>query len=326
MTSMSGGERKVYTLALNPAIDRTFWIDRLDFDESNRVKRECRYPGGKGIDVSRVLTNLGLPNVALGFYGGYTGQELEARLACEGVMTDLINVEGETRTNIIVHEDQTGRHLLLTASGPEVTSKEMDALFDRLGGLEDASVFAIGGSMPPGAGDDTYRRIISMLRKKGVTTFLDADGEALRLGIEAGPDYIKPNRYELGELVGRELDGIDDVVEAAGSLRSSGVGTVLASMDADGMVLVGEGQALWAQTPKVEVVNTIGVGDSAVAGFIYGLVTGLGPSESLRYGTAAGTATVLKPGTARAGKDDVLAILPRITVKDLTREGYVRAR
>jgi len=326
MTSMSGGERKVYTLALNPAIDRTFWIDRLDFNESNRVKRECRYPGGKGIDVSRVLTNLGLPNVAMGFYGGYTGQELEARLACEGVMTDLIEVDGETRTNIIVHEDRTGRHLLITASGPKVTSREMDTLFDKLSGLEDASVFSIGGSMPPGAGEDTYGRIISMLRKKGITTFLDAEGEALRLGIEAGPDYIKPNRYELGELAGRELHGIDDVVEAASSLRSSGAGTVLASLDADGMVLIGEERALWARTPKVEVVNTIGVGDSAVAGFIYGLVNGLGPLESLRYGTAAGTATVLKPGTARAGKDDVLAMLPKITVKDLTKEGYVRAR
>ena len=109
-------------------------------------------------------------------------------------------------------------------------------------------------------------------------------------------------------------------------LARSSARTVLASLDADGMVLIGEERALWARTPKVEVVNTIGVGDSAVAGFIYGLVNGLGPLESLRYGTAAGTATVLKPGTARAGKDDVLAMLPKITVKDLTKEGYVRAR
>lgn len=315
----------IYTLALNPAIDRTFWVERIDFEESNRVKQECRYPGGKGIDVSRVLTNLGLPNVALGFSGGYTGHELEHRLACEGVKTDLIKVSGETRTNIVVHEEATGRQFLLTANGPRVTPEEMNILFDKLDSLEDASVVAIGGSLPPGAGDDTYYKAIKALRNRGITTLLDADGDALRQGIKARPDYVKPNRFELSELVGRELRGFDEIVEAAESIRSAGVGTVLASMGADGMVMVGEERIYWARSPKVEVVNTVGVGDSAVAGFTYGLVTGLGPQESLRFGVAAGTATVLKPGTARADRGDILAMLPRIELKDLTRERYVRA-
>jgi 6-phosphofructokinase 2 len=326
MISEPHRELKVYTLALNPAIDRTFWVDRIDFDESNRVKRECRYPGGKGIDVSRVLTNLGLPNVSLGFSGGYTGHELEHRLACEGVETDLIGVSGETRTNIIVHEESTGRQILLTASGPEVTRQEMDALFDRLDRLEDASMVAIGGSLPPGAGEDTYRQVIIALRKKGITTFLDADGAALKRGIEAGPDYIKPNRHELGELVGRQLHGIGEVVEAARSVRDMGVGTVLASVDADGMVMVSGEHVYWAAPPRVEVVNTVGVGDSAVAGFIYGLITGLRLPESVALGTAAGTATALKPGTARASREDVLAMLPKVVSRDLTRETYVRAK
>jgi 6-phosphofructokinase 2 len=326
MTRPPVPEGKVYTLALNPAIDRTFWVDRIDYDESNRVKQECRYPGGKGIDVSRVLTNLGVPNVAMGFSGGYTGHELEHRLACEGVVSDMVYVSGETRTNIIIHEVSTGRQIILTASGPQVTSEEMEALLEKVDGLEDASLVVIGGSLPPGAGADTYRTIIGRLRKRGITTFLDADGEALRKGIEAGPEYIKPNRHELGGLVGRELHGVEEVIEAAMSVRSAGVGTVLASMDADGMVLVGEGQVLWALPPKVEVVNTVGVGDSAVAGFVYGLVTGLGAQESVRWGAAAGTATVLKPGTARASKEDIMAMLPRISLKDLKRESYVRAR
>lgn len=317
---------KVYTLALNPAIDRTFWVDRIDFDESNRVRQECRYPGGKGIDVSRVLTSLGVPNVAMGFSGGYTGHELEHRLACEGVVTDLVSVSGETRTNIIVHENETGRQALITASGPEITGEEMEELFDKLDRLEDASLVAIGGSIPPGAGADAYRNIIGRLRKKGLVTMLDADGEALRMGIEAGPGYIKPNRHELSELVGQELHGIEDVIEAAGTIRSGGVGAVLASMGAEGMVLVSEEGTYWAVPPRVDVVNTVGVGDSSVAGFIYGLVTGLSLQECVRYGAAAGTATTLKPGTARASGDEIRAMVPRVVLKDLMRERYVRAK
>ncbi|MBI0583154.1 MAG: 1-phosphofructokinase [Methanomassiliicoccus sp.] len=316
-TNGQGGT--VYTLALNPAIDRTFWVDRIDYEEANRVQQECRYPGGKGIDVSRVLTNLGLPNMAMGFVGGYTGEELERRLACEGVITDLVPISGETRTNIIVHENSTGRQILLTASGPEVSPAEMNALLAKLGALEDAGMVAMGGSLPPGAGADTYRRIIEMMKEKGIITLLDADGEALREGIKAGPDYIKPNRFELSELVGRPLPDVEDVVEAAEGIRSGGVGMVLASMAAEGMVLVGNGQRYWAVPPRVDAVNTVGVGDSAVAGFIYGLAMKKGAPESLRYGSAAGTATALKPGTARAGKEDVMAMLPRVAIRDISR-------
>ena len=274
MSPVTGLEgKRIYTMALNPAIDRTFWVDRIDYEESNRVKQECRYPGGKGIDVSRVLTNLGVPNVALGFSGGYTGHELEHRLACEGVTTDLVSVSGETRTNIIVHETSTGRQILLTASGPEVTAEEIDELFVKLEGLDNAGLVAIGGSLPPGAGPDTYARMIATLRRNGIMTFLDADGKAMREGIMAGPDFIKPNRHELSELVGRDLPGLDDVLGAAEEVRSWGVGTVLASMAADGMVMVGAEVRCWARPPAVDVVNTVGVGDSSVAGFIHGLFT-----------------------------------------------------
>ncbi|MDW5563525.1 MAG: 1-phosphofructokinase [Methanomassiliicoccus sp.] len=325
MNDRGAAGTRVYTLALNPAIDRTFWVDRIDYEESNRVRQECRYPGGKGIDVSRVLTGLGVPNIALGFSGGYTGHELEHRLACEGVATDLIPVSGETRTNVIVNESSTGRQILLTASGPEVTRQEMDALIAKIQRLDDAFMVAIGGSLPPGAGADTYGRLITMLRGQGIITFLDADGEAMRHGVAAGPDYIKPNRHELGEMVGRELGSTEEVIGAAEEVQAQGVGTVLASMGAEGMVMVDGERAYWASPPAVEAVNNVGVGDSAVAGFIYGLASGMGAVDCLRHGTAAGTATALKPGTARASRADILAMLPRIRTKELEREAYVRA-
>jgi 6-phosphofructokinase 2 len=216
----------IYTLALNPAIDRTFWVDRIDYEESTRVQMECRYPGGKGIDVSRVLTNLEVPNNALGFVGGFVGEELQCRLISEGVRTDFIRISGETRTNIIVHERSTGRHLLLTASGPEIAPYELGTLFSKIEGLEDPSLLAIGGSLPPGVHPEAYRRIIWAMKKRGTVTLLDADGDALRVGIQAGPAYIKPNRRELSQLVGRELVGLSDILDAAEGVRSQGVDTV----------------------------------------------------------------------------------------------------
>ncbi len=309
----------IYTLALNPAIDRTFWVEKIDYEESNRVHQECRYAGGKGIDVSRVLTNLGIPNIAMGFIGGFAGDELEYRLTNEGVHTAFLRISGETRTNIIVHESSTGRQILLTASGPEVTPHELGSLLKRMQRLENPTIVVIGGSLPPGVHPEVYRKIISMLKQRGVTTLLDADGDALRIGIEGGPDYIKPNIHELSELVGRDLAGIEDIQRAAEEVRGHGVGTVLTSMGPQGIVMVGEGEPSWAIPPKIKAVNTVGVGDSAVAGFIYGLASGLDLRRSLVYATAAGTATTLKPGTARCTKEDVMEMLPRIRFEKLPR-------
>lgn len=308
----------IYTLALNPAIDRTFWVDRIDYDDSNRVQRECRYPGGKGIDVSRVLTNLGLPNRALGFVGGFAGDELECRLISEGVDGDFIRISGETRTNIVIHESVPGRQILLTTSGPEISPYELGKLLAQIENLKDPSLIAIGGSLPPGVHPEIYRRLIATAKKKGARTVLDADGEALKVGIQGKPDYIKPNIHELGRLVGRELTGVEDIVEGAESVRRQGVGTVLASWGANGMVMVGEQVRYLAVPPKVKAVNTVGVGDSTVAGFIYGLATGLDPVGCLVFAVGAGTATTLKPGTARAGREDILAMVPRVGVKDLS--------
>jgi 6-phosphofructokinase 2 len=155
------------------------------------------------------------------------------------------------------------------------------------------------------------------MRRRGARTILDADGEALKVGIQGHPDFIKPNIHELGRLVGRELTDLEDIVESAEEVRVQGVGTVLVSWGAKGMVLIGEGERYMAVPPRVQAVNTVGVGDSAVAGFIYGLANGLETKECLRFAAAAGTATTLKRGTARAGREDVMAMVPRVGLKEL---------
>ncbi len=311
----------IYTLALNPAIDRTFWVERIDFEESNRVQEEGRYAGGKGIDVSKVLTNLGVPNTALGFIGGYAGDELESRLTNEGVRSSLDRIGGETRTNIIVHERSTGRQLVLTASGPTITHHELSTLLRRLDRLDDPKFLAIGGSLPPGVHPQAYCQMISMFRERGVPTLLDADGDALKAGIEGSPDFIKPNLHELSELMGRALTGTSAIVEAAEEVRERGVSTVLTSLGAQGMLLVGDGVRYRAIPPQVDAVNLVGVGDSAVAGFIYGLTTGQDLGRCLICAVAAGTATALKPGTARASREDVMEMIPRVRLEDLSGSG-----
>ncbi|NLI74146.1 MAG: 1-phosphofructokinase [Euryarchaeota archaeon] len=310
----------IYTLALNPAIDRTMWVGKMDFRTTTRVRRESRYPGGKGVDVSRVLTAMGISNVALGFVGGFVGEELECRLGYEGVRTDMIKVSGETRTNIIVNETSNGRHLLLTAKGPRVDPYELGTLFRKIENLSDPTMMAVGGSLPRGIHPDTYRRVITIMKRKGAITILDADGENLRSGIEACPDYIKPNRHEMSELVGRPLSTLDEFIQAAEEVRSWGVGTVLVSLGPDGMMLVADGQRYLASPPKVDVVNSVGLGDSAVAGFMYGLANRLDLKDCLIHGTAAGTATAMKHGTARANKDDVMKIVPMIDFKNLMED------
>ncbi len=222
-----------------------------------------------------MLTGLGVANITLGFIGGFAGDEMECRLASEGVHSDFVRISGETRTNIILHETNTGRQTPSHHQRTKVTPYELGSLLKKMDELKDASIIAMGGSLPTGVPPETYRRTILMFKSKGVSTLLDADGDALRTGIEGGPDYIKPNLHELSQLVGRELSGIDDITEAAEWVRSKGVGTVLVSMGADGILLVGENKRYWAVPPKIEAVNTVGVGDSSVAGFVYGLATGL---------------------------------------------------
>jgi len=216
-------EGMIYTMALNPAIDRTMWVERMDFHATTRVRRESRYPGGKGIDVSRVLTGLGVPNVALGFVGGFVGEELEFRLGYDGVQTDMVRISRETRTNIIVNETAgKGRHLLLTAKGPKINPYELCSLFRKIESLSEPTMMAVGGSLPRGVNPDAYRRIITTMKRKGAITILDADGENLRCGIKACPDYIKPNRHEISELVGRKLSTLDEFIQAAEEVRSHG--------------------------------------------------------------------------------------------------------
>ena len=302
----------IYTITLNPALDRTLWVEKIQPDDSNRIEREERYAGGKGIDVSKVLTTLGTNNKALGFVGGFAGEELEGMLLNKGITYDFIRVSCETRTNIIVNDISNGAQTVFTARGPEINPHELRRLVHKVENLDKPEVVVVSGSLPPGVHPEIYRKIVEMAKSRGAKVILDTDGDAMKVGIQGCPDAIKPNVHELSRLVGMELKEMDEIISAASGVREQGVGIVLVSMGARGVLLVAGKEQYLASPPEVKVKNTIGAGDSAVAGFVYGLVQGKTLKEALTYAVAAGTATTLRSGTALCEKDDVLKLVPKI--------------
>jgi 6-phosphofructokinase 2 len=308
----------IYTITLNPALDRTMEVDGLVADDANRILREARYAGGKGIDVSRVIAELGGESVALGFIGGYDGLELEGRLINEGVLCDFTRIGGETRTNIILVDRKNKTQIMLNAAGPKITPAEIGLFFEKIRSLpHDVEFVAISGSVPPGVSTNIYAQLITTLKGMGIRVALDADGELLRHGYKANPFLIKPNIHEFQRLTGIRSTEINDLREKARHILEGGIEIVLISMGPKGIVGVTRDEALWVIPPQVEVVSAVGAGDSAVAGFIYALAKRMAFQESLILATAAGTAAVKTPGTALCKLKDVAKIKRELTIEKL---------
>jgi len=259
-----------------------------------------------------VLTTLGVTNKALGFTGGFDGEELEGRLVNEGISCDFIRISGETRINLVVNDMKTGNQTIFSARGPEIKPFEIMQMIHKVEKLDNPEIVIISGSLPPGVHPEIYRKIIEIIKGKGARVVLDTDGDALRASIQSIPDIIKPNVHELSRLSGTSLKNMKEILDTAGDISRKGISTILVSMGAKGILLVSENEQYLAAPPKVNVVNTIGAGDSAVAGFVYGIVSGKSPGESLAYAVAAGTATTLRPGSALCTKDDFLKLIPMV--------------
>ncbi|MBZ4660086.1 MAG: fructose-phosphate kinase [Desulfacinum sp.] len=308
----------IYTVTLNPALDRTLVVDRLVEDDTVRIRKETYYAGGKGIDVSRVIRELEGHSVALGFVGGYDGSHLEGLLINAGVLTDFVRIGGETRTNIIVKEAETGRQFVLSAGGPEVRAAEIGELYHQILRLPDMEYMVLSGSLPRGVSPNVYGQLVLAARKKGAFVMLDADGEALREALNYRPHCIKPNRHELSRLVGRDVSSQEEILAACREIHRRGVPLVLVSRGKDGLILsCAEGPAIQAVGPAVQVDSTVGAGDSAVAGFILAHSRGRSLEECVRLACAAGTATAMTPGTELCHRRTVEELLSQITVEVL---------
>ncbi len=307
----------IYTVTLNPALDRTFYVDKLIPYESIKVLREERYAGGKGIDVSRVIKQLGGESIAIGFLGGYTGREMEGRLLNEGVVGHFVWIKGETRTNVIVHTKEGGEEIRFNCPGPEVSPQELADLVHHCRHLRPKPEFVvISGSVPEGVDPIIYQELIILFESQGARVILDTYGEALKKGLPGTPFMIKPNRRELAGLVGRELPTIDDVVSAGEELLKY-VKVVAVSLGPEGLVGITRKGTYHAVPPAVEAKNTVGAGDSAVAAMVLALKDGHDIPEVLRRGAAAGTASTLTTGTATIRLEDFHSVLERTTVRKI---------
>ncbi len=292
-------------------------LERLLEDDTTRVVSEKHYAAGKGIDVSRVITELDGRSVALGLVGGYDGLQLEGLLINAGVMISFTRISGETRTNIILREAGAGRQYMISASGPEISPTEIADFYRQILSIQDMTYLVMSGSLPRGVTPNIYGQLIVAAKKLGAFTMLDADGKALKEAVEFQPTCIKPNIHELSRLLGRDLQSDPGILDACRELHSLGIPFILVSRGKEGLILSAGKTRLKAAAPAVDVESTVGAGDSAVAGFILAHSRGKSLDECLRLSAAAGTATAKTPGTELCHRDTVEELLPRVTVEEI---------
>lgn len=309
----------IVTLTLNPAVDQTVWVDRLQVGTVNRFRSPQLDPAGKGINVSRMAHRLGWPTIAFGFLAGEIGLIAHKALDDEGVQHHFVYVPGQTRLNVTVVDEASNMSTSLYGPGPAIDREHLARLDDLLQfWMQAGRVLVLAGSLPPGLPDDAYVTYIRLAQSKYVRAILDADDEPLRLGVEAKPYLIKPNIAEAERLLGRSLPDLRAVVEGATELVRTGIAVVVVSMGAQGAVCA-QGNKVWqAIPPKVERLSTVGSGDSLVAGLAVAAARGDDIVEGLRLGSAAGAATAMTPGTALGTAEAVAALLPQVQITELT--------
>ena len=289
----------IYTVTFNPAIDYVVRLDReLKVGDVNRARGEDCVLGGKGINVSGVLAELGCESVALGFVAGETGAWLERGLAAQGLKTDFVHLEhGMTRINVKIKAEKETE---LNGAGPDIPEGAMQALETKLDRLQKDDILILAGSIPASLAQTTYERLLARLEGRGVRAVVDATRDLLVNVLRYRPFLIKPNNHELSEIVGIKLTNDNEVVTAAKMLQEKGARNVLVSMAGDGALLLDEqGGVHRIGCPKGTVVNSVGAGDSMVAGFVAGYQQSGGNYDTaLRLGTACGSATAFSLGLA----------------------------
>ena len=287
----------VYTVTFNPSLDYIVSVEGFQLGKTNRTAKEQMLPGGKGINVSTVLKNLGIPNIALGFSAGFTGEEIKRRVEEMGLASDFINLQnGYSRINVKM-KDFDGTEI--NGQGPDISPAETEKLLEKLDGLKEGDVLVLAGSIPRTMPDSIYSDILRRLDGKGILTVVDATGELLLHVLEYSPFLIKPNNHELGEIFQEKLETREDVVPYARKLQEKGARNVLVSMAGQGAVLLDEmGQVHMLPVPKGKLVNAVGAGDSMVAGFLAGWLTKKDYEYAFRMGISAGSASAFSENLA----------------------------
>ena len=303
----------IYTVTLNPALDKTVEIPGMALDTVNRITEMRTDPGGKGINVSKVIAKLGGESCAVGILGGGSGKMLEKLIEGEPFATRFRFVEGQTRTNIKIIDRERHTNTDINEPGLTVTDADLDALLrELLAEVRAGDIVVLAGSLPKGAPQDIYRSWTAACKKAGARVFLDADGALLAEGLKAAPYLIKPNDDELSRLAGKKLETLEELTAEGRRLLERGIERVVISLGGRGALYLRKGSTIYAEGLRVPVGSTVGAGDSVVAALAYAEAQGLSEEEAVRLSTAAGAANVMCSGTQAAEREAVEALLPKV--------------
>ncbi|PLR66061.1 1-phosphofructokinase [Bacillus sp. UMB0893] len=278
----------IYTCTLNPSIDYVVKVNNFKEGHLNRTESANVYPGGKGINVSRVLKRLGTENTALGFAGGFTGQFIKEFLSSEGITHDFIDVSDLTRINVKLKSNEETE---INGQGPVITEEQKSKLLQKIDSLNADDVLVLAGSIPSALEENFYEKIAAKCRSNGVKVVIDTSGNSLRSTFSSRPFLIKPNHHELGELFETQISTVEEAVHYGRKLIEEGVQNIIVSMAEKGAVFMNDNQAYFANVPIGNVKNSVGSGDSVVAGFIAGFMQHQDYQKAFQKGVASGSAT-----------------------------------
>lgn len=295
----------IYTITFNPALDYISQVDQFEIGKINRTKTEKILPGGKGLNVSIVLNNLGLESTALGFIAGFTGEELQKRMEEYGIKTDFVKVkQGITRINVKVSSNE---ETALNGNGPEIAEEEIQELLEKIEKIKKEDIVILAGNVPKCINNNIYEIICVNLERNGVTFIVDATRELLINILKYRPFLIKPNKEELEETFKVKLKTKEDIITYAKKLQLMGAQNVLTSLGGDGAILItSKDEVYFSKAPKGKVVNTVGAGDSMIAGFIAGYEKSGDIEQAFKMGIATGSASAFSMDLATAEQVDSL--------------------
>lgn len=307
--------KKIITITLNPSIDKTITIEKLMPNGLNRVKSSRLDPGGKGINVARVLSNFGADVEVSGLIAGNQGILLKDYLKKAGIQFDFLDIKGETRTNLKIFDESVNKTTEINETGFFVDDETLSNFKNKFTEIiKEASVVVICGSIPPGVPSDFYAECIKIAKAEGVKTILDADGNALFEGLKAIPYAVKPNIHELEAFLGRRLSGTKDVADAARELIEKGIEIVIVSMGPDGAIVADKNETFKVDSWDIKVKSATGAGDSMVGSLAYSIIRNDSLFDIAKVTTAAGTITASKAGTELCTLEETLNSIDNVTV------------
>ncbi|ABN44494.1 Tagatose-6-phosphate kinase [Streptococcus sanguinis] len=302
----------IYTVTLNPSIDYIVRLDKVLIGSVNRMDSDDKFAGGKGINVSRVLKRLGIENTATGFIGGFTGKFITDILEEEGISSHFVEVEQDTRINVKIKADAETE---INGPGPEISSQKLEELEKFLSSLTSGDTVVFAGSSPKNLGNVVYKKLIGLTRKTGAQVVCDFEGQTLLDSLEFEPLLVKPNNHELGDIFGVKLESLDQIESYARQILDKGAQHVIISMAGDGALLVTRDGAYFAKPIKGNVKNSVGAGDSMVAGFTGEFVRSGDVIQAFKWGVACGTATTFSDDLATA--DYIKEIYEKVEVEKI---------